>query len=277
MHIWIVGRRVGLLWLICATWLSHMCDMTHAYATGLIQRQSVCKYKCWNMHVWLFGRRVVLAWGGGTAFGGGTYDALNHMCDMIHSFVCLDSFNSSTDIQICIFDNLCCWYVWQDSFIYVTWLIHMNALTHSIQVQIFIQMCIFDYLGDGLGRIVGTCDMTHSYVCHDSLVCVRWLLHVKYGYSYMHFGLFGRWVVLLVRVTSLIYLFDMTHSYVCHDLSICVCGNAFISSTDIQTYIPDYLGGRSYCRCVWHDSFKCVTWLTHVCVVTHSIQACIFK
>jgi len=37
-------------------------------------------------------------------------------------------------------------YVWHDSFICVTWLIHM-------------------------------CDMTHSYVWHDSFICVTWLIH----------------------------------------------------------------------------------------------------
>jgi len=37
-------------------------------------------------------------------------------------------------------------YVWHDSFIFVTWLIHM-------------------------------CGMTHSYVWHDSFICVTWLIH----------------------------------------------------------------------------------------------------
>jgi len=37
-------------------------------------------------------------------------------------------------------------YVWHDSFICVTWLIHM-------------------------------CDMTHSYVWHDSFICVTWFIH----------------------------------------------------------------------------------------------------
>jgi len=38
--------------------------------------------------------------------------------------------------------------VWHDSFICVTWLIHM-------------------------------CDMTHSYVWHDSFICVTWLIHIS--------------------------------------------------------------------------------------------------
>ena len=39
------------------------------------------------------------------------------------------------------------------------------------------------------------CDMTHSYVWHDSFICVTWLIHMC----------------------------DMTHSYVCHDSFIFVC------------------------------------------------------
>ena len=53
-------------------------------------------------------------------------------------------------------------FVWHDSFICVTWLIHM-------------------------------CDMTHSYVWHDSFICVTWLIHMC----------------------------DMTHSYVWHDSFTC--------------------------------------------------------
>jgi len=26
--------------------------------------------------------------------------------------------------------------------------------------------------------LIHTCDMTHSYVCHDSFICVTWLIHV---------------------------------------------------------------------------------------------------
>jgi len=49
-------------------------------------------------------------------------------------------------------------YVWHDSFMCVTWRIHM-------------------------------CNMTHSYVWHDSFICVTWLIHTS----------------------------DMTHSYVWRD------------------------------------------------------------
>ena len=88
-------------------------------------------------------------------------------------------------------------YVWHDTFICVTWLIHM-------------------------------CDMTHSYVWHDTFICVTWLIHIC----------------------------DMTHSYVWHDSFICVTWH--IHMCDMT---------HSY---VWHDAFICVTWLIHMCGVAHS-------
>jgi len=48
-----------------------------------------------------------------------------------------DSFTSGAD-------------VWHDSFVFVTWLVHM-------------------------------CDMTHSYVRHDSITCATWLIHIGCG------------------------------------------------------------------------------------------------
>jgi len=45
--------------------------------------------------------------------------------------------------------------VWHDSFICVTWLIHM-------------------------------CDMTHSYVWHDSFICVTWLMHMTHNSFMSH-------------------------------------------------------------------------------------------
>jgi len=79
--------------------------------------------------------------------------------------------------------------VWHDSFICVTWLIHV-------------------------------CDMTHSYVWHDSFICVTWLVHVcDMTRSYV-------WHHSFIRVTWLIHMCDMTHSYVWHDSFIRVTWHA---------------------------------------------------
>jgi len=74
-------------------------------------------------------------------------------------------------------------YVWHDSLICVTWLIHM-------------------------------CDMTHSYVWRDSFICVTWLIHTC---NVTHYYV---WHDSFIRVTWLIHTFVMTHSYVWHDSSV---------------------------------------------------------
>ena len=59
------------------------------------------------------------------------------------------------------------------------------------------------------------CDMTHSYVWHDSFICVTWLNHVCHmTHSYVWRGSFA-------CVTWLNHICDMTHSYVHHDPLIC--------------------------------------------------------
>jgi len=64
---------------------------------------------------------------------------------MTHSYVWHDSSICFTSLIHMFYMSLS--HVWHDSFICVTWLIHM-------------------------------CDMTHSYVWHDSFVCVTWLIHM---------------------------------------------------------------------------------------------------
>jgi len=67
---------------------------------------------------------------------------------------------------------------------YPAWLVRLR--TASLRLTI---ACRWDVL-----NIRNMCDMTHSYVWHDSFICVTWLIHMC----------------------------DMTHSYVWHDSFICV-------------------------------------------------------
>ena len=85
------------------------------------------------------------------------------------------------------------------------------------------------------------CDMTHSYVWHDSFLCVTWLIHIcdTSFYSYVKYDSFTRMTCLC----------DMTHWYVWHDSFICV------------TCLFSYL---------WHDTFISETWLIHTCAMSHS-------
>jgi len=81
------------------------------------------------------------------------------------------------------------------------------------------------------------CDMTHSYVWHDSFICVTWLNHM-----------------------CDIHMCDTTHSYVWHDSFICAW----------LIHMCDMTRSRVRHSYVWHDSFICVTWLIHMCDMTHS-------
>jgi len=103
---------------------------------------------------------------------------------------------------------------WHDSFVSVTWLIRM-------------------------------CDMTHSYVWHDSFIREEksWSKTRRLCGRVMHI-----WHAWFIR--------DMTHLYVWHDSFVCVTW--LIRMRDMT---------HSY---VWHDSFVCVTWLIRMCDMTHS-------
>ena len=80
-------------------------------------------------------------------------------------------------------------YVWHDSCICVTWLIHTCVWRDS-------SMCVT--------WLIHKCDMTHPCVWHDSSICATWLIH-----TYV-------WHDSSICVTWLI------HACVWHDSSICV-------------------------------------------------------
>jgi len=124
-------------------------------------------------------------------------------------------------------------YVWHDSFICVTWPIHMCVHHLGNVHDSFICMT----------WPIHTCDMTYSYAWHDPFICVTWPIHMR----------------------------DMTHSYVWHDPSICV---------PYLTLICDMT--HSYERVVSHSSMSNVAhmrhtqrWVvfpychTHECVTSH--------
>ena len=95
--------------------------------------------------------------------------------------------------------------------------------------------------------LIHMCDMTHSYVWHDSFICVTWLIHMcDMAISYV-------WRVTrpILPLTRLIYLCDVRSGVI-------ICGTWLFHMCDMT---------HSY---VWHDSFVCVTRLTHTCDMTHS-------
>jgi len=98
------------------------------------------------------------------------------------------------------------WHVWHDSFICVTWLIHMCDMTHLyVWHDPFIRVT----------WLVHMCDMTHSYVWHDSFIRVTWLIHMcDMTDSLTHSHV---WHDTFRRVTWLIHTCDVTNSCVWHD------------------------------------------------------------
>ena len=101
------------------------------------------------------------------------------------------------------------------------------------------------------------CDITHSYVRHDSftmlrnsVTCVTWLIHMRDmtpPYA---------WHVSFIWVTWVIHKCDMAHLSMRHDSFVCVTW--LIHMRDMT---------HSY---VWHDSSMRVTWLIQMCDMTPS-------
>ena len=120
---------------------------------------------------------------------------------MTHSYVWHDSFIRVTWlIHMCdIADSL------HDSFICVTWLIHMCDMTHSyVWHDSFI--CVT--------WLIRMCDMTHSCVWHDSFICLTCIMHMcDLTSSYL-------WHASFIRVTWILHTCDMTHSHVWHNSAL---------------------------------------------------------
>ena len=151
-------------------------------------------------------------------------------------------------------------YVWHNSFICVTWLIHMWDTTRMWMARP-IDMCscgYFSHQAEPLSHmrvtwLACTRGRTHSYVWYDSFICVTWLIHTCHM---AHICVTANGWQQCTYVTWLIYMCDTTHSYVWHDSFIRVTW--LIHTCDMT---------HSY---VWHDSFIRVTWLIHTCDMTHS-------
>jgi len=101
---------------------------------------------------------------------------------------------------VCRTTTQACSYVWHEGHdsICWTWLILVN-MTHSI--------CMMHY-DEGMficvTWLVHMCDMTRSYVWHDSIICVTWLVHMCHmTRSYV-------WHDSFICVTWLVHMCDMT-------------------------------------------------------------------
>jgi len=77
------------------------------------------------------------------------------------------------------------------------------------------------------------------------------------------------WHEYLICVTCLIHICDMTHSYLWIDQCMTWCTqtqlhyHSWMHTTHLHTRRTTHLY-------FWHDSFILVTWLTHICDMTHA-------
>ena len=90
------------------------------------------------------------------------------------------------------------------------------------------------------------CPMTHSYVCHDSLMCASRLPHMS---------AMTQWYVSRI---------------VCYSDSICWC----IYGTRLVYIWHDHMCAMPH-WIVCHDSLICVPWRFHTCAMTHWYALCI--
>ena len=164
---WLIHMR-DMAHSICVTWRIHTCEMTRSDAW---HDSFICV--TWLIHMCEIARLCM--WHG-------------YVCDMAHSYTCchfehtFHRLRKYCRVRYCQMAHSC---VWHDSFVCVTWLIHM-------------------------------CDTTHSYVWHGSFICVTWLIHVcDMPHSYV-------WHDSFICVTWLFHMCDMPHSYVWHDSFLCV-------------------------------------------------------
>ena len=144
--------------------------------------------------------------------------------------------------------------MWHDSFICVTWRIYAHTHTHT-HIIAFVASCIRNAFicvtwlvrVAWLIRRIHRCNMTYSYVWHDSCTCVTWLMTRTRAITHSSYS--HMWHDSCICVTKLIQMRGMTHSCVCHDpLIVFTCVIWLIRMCDMT---------HSY---VWQDSIICVTW-----------------
>jgi len=169
--------------------VSHTCDMTHSY-------------------VW-YDSFIRVTW-------------LIHMCDMTHSYVWHDSFICMTVIFLAWLIPVCDKtrsYMWHDSFICLTWLV-VDPVRKRGGFQSYVCHCPFIRVTViFVAWLIHTCDMTHLYVWHDSVMRVTWLIICVTWLT-----IYVTWLMVDPprKGLDVIYTCDITHLYVWRESFICV-------------------------------------------------------
>jgi len=170
-------------------------------------------------------------------------------------------------------------YVWRDSFVCVTWLIHMCDVTHLYEwhgsfTRVIWLIRVYDKADWNLQKLLICMRVTtDSYVWHDSVTCVHCLV--------------------LIYATWLIYLCDVTHSYRSRNSSMCVtwigifiyvlhvcmsCVTYMNWLIHTGVYIHIWKGLFIYSTglfiYVTYGSLMCLTWVIHICDKAGSYIMC---
>jgi len=234
---------------ISVTCFIYMCDATHSYmwrdSCGKILRfWHACVQGCVSPWVtWLY-----------------------HMPDMTDSYVWHDSFRPKPwlcrggceAVKVC---DTTCLYVWRDWFICVTRFFQCDTTSLNVSVTVCLTHGTYLYVSHiQTTRPVYMCDVTYSYVSHDSFIRVMWRIHMcDVTHSYVWRDSFGQilrlshacvWDCQGPWVVWLNHMCNMAHSYVKHD-----------SSGQTRRFWCGCFWG---CQDLWHDSFIHATWLVHI-------------
>jgi len=118
------------------------------------------------------------------------------------------------------------------------------------------------------------CDRTHAYVCHDSFICATWFMYVfDMTHSLTHIHESSIYMIYVyVR-----YDHSLTHSHI-HDS--CISSESyrwFMYMFDMTHSHSHIVPGVAFTDGIWlihmyeerNDSSTCVTWLIHMCDMTH--------
>jgi len=125
---------------------------------------------------------------------------------------------------------------------------------------------------------------THSYVWHDSVICLTWLIYMFVAQNWL--GILREnltedlYHTVMSTLTSvwLIHECDMTQSHVWHDSILCVTKLSHMCDRthsyvwqDLLVWVTWLIHMREMTHShVWQDWFTCVTWLIHMCDMTQS-------
>jgi len=146
------------------------------------------------------------------------------------SFVLHDSLFYFSALCVFMYVTMMYSHVWHDPFICISLLIGVCDVTHSwvhmrdtCKTQLYVRHDLFTCV-HMCGKtpsvyvtwLIHVHDITHSYVWHDSLLCVTWLIRI------CGMACLSVWHGACIPVTWPIHGCDMTHSCVRFDSSMCV-------------------------------------------------------